>query len=498
MNLTLAVDCGTTNLKAGLVNSEGKLVAHTTRPIELQHPEPDAAEHSPQDIYDAFRSAVREVASERRDEIAMMGLSGYQFGFMPMDSDYRPLTGMITLLDGRSRREVTQMTDLLPQEELYRISGLPPMFTSLLAKILWMKREKQELFGKTAFFADIKSFLLHRLTGRFVTEPSIAATTQMLDLSTMDWAPRLVRAAGISTDQLPKVVSGNETAGTLSSAAAEQLNLPPDLPVLPGLYDGGAMMVGMGGLTGREGVCSIGTSTMLRICVDEPVLDHPDARRLQTYPLFPGTWATGGGINNGGVVLQWCRDELMPDATYEQILEAAADIPAGAEGVLCLPYLSGERDPRIGENASGVFLGIRQKHGSAHMVRAALEGVACTVNLIKEAAEANGIEIEDIRICGSGSQSDLWCQIFADISGCPVRRPIQEDATLTGTAILASVELGIFDNIVEATGAMLQNGDIFQPDSRRTETYDRQFHIHEEMLRPARTLFSLQTELSDR
>ncbi|MFW6279947.1 MAG: FGGY family carbohydrate kinase, partial [Planctomycetota bacterium] len=248
MNLTLAVDCGTSNLKAGLVNSEGKLVAHTSRPIELQHPEPDAAEHSPQDIYDAFRSAVREVSSGRRDGIVMMGLSGYQFGFMPMDSDYRPLTGMITLLDGRSRREVTRMTDLLPQEELYRISGLPPMFTSLLTKILWMKREKQELFGKTAFFADIKSFLLHRLTGRFVTEPSIAATTQMLDLSTMDWAPRLVEAAGITTDQLPEVVSGDETAGTLSSAAAEELNLPLDLPVLPGLYDGGAMMVGMGGL----------------------------------------------------------------------------------------------------------------------------------------------------------------------------------------------------------------------------------------------------------
>jgi gluconokinase len=247
----------------------------------------------------------------------------------------------------------------------------------------------------------------------------------------------------------------------------------------------------MGGLSGREGICSLGTTTMLRICIEEPVLDDPATRRLQTYPLFSGTWATGGGINNAGVVLQWCKDQLLAAESYEEVLAEAAEVSPGCDGLFCMPYLSGERDPRISEDASGMFLGVRQHHCGAHFARAVLEGVAYTVNLIKEASADNGIELEDIRICGSGSQSDLWCRIFADVCGVPVLRSVEHDATLTGTAMLASVATGAYPDLEAATEKMVEAGQTFEPDPEHQAIYPRAFECFEELLTDARRLYAI-------
>ncbi len=482
MHLTLAVDCGTTNLKAGVLTPSGNVLSYSTSPIELHSPEKNAAEHSAEVLWDGFKTAVREASSEYSEDIGVLGLSGYQFGFMPLDADYAPLTGMLTLLDGRSRAAMTSLTEGLDEDRFYNTTGMPPMFTSLLAKIAWLRDFKPSIYEQTAHYADIKSFLIHRLTGHFVTEPSIAATTQMLDFASMQWNEALLDKVGVSVDQMPEVRSGDEILCELPRETTETLNLEPGTQLLPGLYDGGAMMIGMGALTDQKAVCSIGTSTMLRVCVGEPVLDDPATRRLQTYPLFEGTWATGGGINNGGIVLQWFKDCLLDEESYDEILCDAKRVSPGAEGLMCLPYLSGERDPRIGENASGMFVGIRPQHGSGHFTRAILEGVACTVNLINEATEDNDIGIQEIRICGSGSQSDLWCQIFADICAVPVCRSIEKDATLIGTGMLAAAATGIFEDLQEAKTNMVYDGDTFNPASENREIYDALFDCYERLL----------------
>lgn len=489
MSHVLAIDCGTTNLKAGVISPSGELLSHSRRSLALHTPEENAAEHDADELFEALVDAAREAVKGYGPDISVLGLSGYQFGFIPLDSDGQALTGMITLLDGRSRAAVSELSELMPVEELYAKSGLPPMFTSLLAKILWLRKDRPAVFDRTACFADIKSFFIHRLTGQLITEPSIAATTQLLNMAEMTWDPDLMSAAGIAEDRLPEVRSGDRLLGPLSDEMTGKLGLSGEVQLLPGLYDGGAMMVGMGGLSGREGVCSLGTTTMLRVCVNRPVLDDPATRRLQTYPLFSGTWATGGGINNAGVVLQWLKDNLLGGRSYDEVLGEAAEIAPGSQELFCLPYLSGERDPRISENASGLFLGIRQNHRAGHFCRAVLEGVAYTVNLIKKAASSNGIELDDIRICGSGSQSDLWCQIFADVTGVPVQRPAEEDATLTGTAMLAGVANGIFQNLDEASEAMLRTGRTFCPQPEARRKYSRAFRCFEKILTGAKKMY---------
>lgn len=492
MELTLAVDCGTTNLKAGVVTPSGNVLSYSSSPIELHSPESHAAEHHPAALFDAFKSTVREVAADYKDDINALGLSGYQFGFIPLDADFTPVMGMITLLDGRSRGVVSSLTENISVEAVYEKTGLPPMFTSLLAKIAWIRDEKPEVYKKTEYYGDIKSFLIQKLTGKFVTEPSIAATTQLLNFATMQWDDELLETVGITQNQMPGIESGDKILCEITDPMAQELGLKSGTPLLPGLYDGGAMMVGMGALTGQEGVCSIGTSTMLRICVDEPVLDNPAKRRLQTYPLFENKWATGGGINNGGVVLQWCKDRLLNAESYEPVLEEAKAVRPGVDGLICLPYLSGERDPRISEKASGMFFGIRPQHGPEHFTRAILEGVTCTVNLIKDAATDNGIPIDEIRICGSGSQSDLWCQIFADVCNIPVNRSAEKDATLLGTSLLAGAAVGTFSDLQAATDHMVHDGDLFHPDSANRETYDALFECFQQILPDSLSIFEKQ------
>lgn len=475
MTLALVLDIGTSNAKVGVVSPEGEVVARARRAIQPRRPERGAVEHDPEALWRTVTTLVAEVARPRRESIAVLGLSGYQFGFLPLDGAGAPLTGMMTLLDERPKRVMDRIRSELPVEEIYRRTGCPPLFPYGLSKLVWLKTEKPDLFARAERFADLKGFLLERLTGQFVTEPSIAAATQLLNLRARDWDDQILEWVGIDRSFLPEVVPGEEMLCELAPSAAGKLGVAPGTPVLPGLYDGGAMIFGMGGTSEDVAVCNLGTTAMVRGCADAPLLDDPAEMRLQTYPLTAGRWAVGGALNNAGIALQWYRDAFATGVSYEALTARAEQVPPGSGGLFCLPFLTGERDPRIGNRASGSFFGVREFHTEAHLTRSILEGVAYGLRMIRDALAENGVRPGRLRIGGSGARSDLWPQIVADVLDVLVERSRTPDATLVGEALLAFTALGTYDDLDDAAERMVRVGKSFSPSDPAVETYEEAY-----------------------
>jgi gluconokinase len=494
MNLALIIDVGTTNVKVGAVTPEGEVVARESAPTPSLHPERGAFEHDPEALLRVISELSREVTRPRRDSIAFLGLSGYQFGFLPLDASGEPLTGMMTLLDDRPKRVMEHIRTTFPVEEIYRRTGCPPLFTYTLSKLVWLQKELPDVFAKADRFADLKSFLLERLTGQFVTEPSIASATQLLNIHDHDWDDEMLAQVGIDRSALPDVVPGEQFIGTVTTTAAEALGIPNDTPVLPGLYDGGAMILGMGGVEEEVAVCNLGTTAMVRGCATAPVLDDPAQMRLQTYALMDGLWAVGGAMNNAGVALQWYRDKLDADATYEEIMGRAEQVEPGAEGLFCLPFLTGERDPRIGDAASGAFFGLKEFHSGPHVARSILEGVAYGLRMVQDAVVENGFSYDRMRIGGSGARSALWSEIVANTLDVSVEHTRTPDAALVGEAMLGFTALGTYDDLTGASDAMVRVGASFHPTDDLVETYRRGYDFFEDLVETMSDLYQRHAE----
>ena len=482
MSLALIVDIGSTNIKVGVINPEGEVLGLEAVANEPSRPERGAYEHDPKGMLATIAKLTRKLAETYGGEIAFIGLSGYQFGFLPLDRNGEPLTGMMTLLDNRPKVVMDGIQATYDVEDLYIRTGCPPLFTYAFSKLHWLKKHKPKIFANAVRYADLKSFLLEQWTGHFVTEPSIAAATQLLNVHTSDWDDEVLSWAGIDRSYLPKIVPGDSFAGTLTEKTAESLGLKPEVQVLPGLYDGGAMILGMGGYGENIAVCNLGTTAMLRGCATEPLLDDPKLMRQQTYPLLPGYWVTGGALNNAGVALRWYRDTFEPDVSFEAVMDQAEKVKTGSEGLFCLPFLTGERDPRIGDQASAMFFGLKEFHNKGHMSRAILEGVAYALNMVKTAASENRFDPKLLRVGGSGAKSDLWTQILADVLHIKVQRMSTPEAALIGVAILGFKALGEFSSIEAASEKMIRTGETFEPSEKDVEYYARGYSFYTHLI----------------
>lgn len=496
MKLALIADFGTTHVKVGIVSLSGKLLVSKKHMLNLRRSEKGALEHDPDELFDSFVNLCREAIQGYENQISVVGFSGYQFGFMPMGSDGQPLTGMITLLDTRSKYIMTKLEKELPYREIYQKTGCPPFSPYILCRLAWLKEAKPDIFYKSEWFADIKSYLLYRLCGQRYTDSGVASSSQLFNIHTLEWDDDLLDLAGIKKEQLPEVVKGEEVISTLSPASAGLLGLKSGVPVIPGVFDGGALLLGLGGYNGNMGVCNLGTTAMLRTCSNKAQIDDPDKRRLQTYALMKDRWAFGAALNNAGVSIRWFKGVMAPSYDYGTLNKIAGEITAGSDGLFCLPFLTGERDPRIGSYATGSFFGLKEYHTLGHMTRSVMEGVGYGLNLIKNVIEENGVEMEGIRLGGAGSNSAVWTQILADIFNMPVCKSLTEDAGCTGGAILAFTAIGEFKNIQEASEIMVQADKPIDPIKENVKMYQEGFVFYSELIERFRELYAIHTRYS--
>ncbi len=443
MDLTVGMDIGTTSAKAIAFDARGNAYGSHSVGYPLHERNPGEAEQDPLEVIQAaLQCASQAVQASGPHRIAGVALSTAMHSLVAVEDNARPLTPLLTWADSRA----VEQAERLRREHLglHARTGTPLHPMSPLAKLLWFRENRAELFAAARRWVGIKELLIHRLTGEWAIDASCASGTGLMSLQDLAWDEEALGLAGIEEDQLCPIVPTTE----LLELTTDELGLPTGAPVVAGAGDGPLANLGLGAVRPGVAACSIGTSGALRLMAERPGID-PDGR-LFCYALTPGRWALGGAINNGGSVLGWTGSALAPDLgpdAEDRLLELAAEVPTGSEGLIMLPYLLSERAPRWSTTARGAYVGLRHFHERGHLIRAAIEGVCQQLALVLASMEESGNPVREIRATGGFARSALWRQVLADALGRPVGFPSGYEGSAFGAALLGMEALGIVDSL---------------------------------------------------
>jgi gluconokinase len=442
----IGLDVGTTAAKVAAfgVNGAERELASALREYRLEQPQAGWQVHDPASVLSGIDSALAEcVAGLGEARVVAISISTAMHGLMGLDAQYGPLTPLVTWADSRARDEARQLRQQGLARELLHRSGTPVHPMSPLVKLVWFSRHEPELAGQVRWWAGLKDYVLHHLTGELVTELSSASGTGLLNLKSRNWDAQSLELAGINADQLPSVLP-TTAARKLTAEAARELGLPAGLPVVVGAADGPLGNLGTGAITPGVAGLSLGTSGAVRMVLSEPGFDSEG--RLFCYALTDEVWVIGGAVSNGGITLRWAGKTFAPDlvgdgAADVAVLRLAAQAPPGSDGLLMLPYVLSERAPLWDADIAGAYLGIRAHHTRNHFIRAAIEGVCLQLSTIVDSLDTVA-PVQSIRATGRPFGSDLWRQIMAATLARPMSVQAEAGGTALGAAALGWYALG--------------------------------------------------------
>ena len=456
-HLILAHDLGTTGNKATLYDAEGRLLGSAFHPYDTDYPQPRWAEQNPQDWWDAICTSTRRLLARTNtpaSDIACITFSGQMMGCVALDRDARPLRPAIIWADQRATDQTEALGARIPFADIYRITGhrLSPAYS--VEKILWLRDHQPDLFHRAYKFTHAKDAIVARLTGAFVTDPSDASGMNLYDLSTGYWSPEILEATDLDPAQLPEIRPSASVVGTVLPSVAAEAGVPAGTPVVIGGGDGACAAAGAGVVAPGSAYNYIGASSWIALATPAPIFD-PDYTTFTFAHILPDLFMPDGTMQTAGAAYQWTRDQLCPQAItaaatldlnpYDLLNAQAAQSPPGANGLLFLPYLLGERSPHWDPLARGAFIGLTIRHTRADLIRAVLEGVALNLRLILQAFQAQGAQPDAMRLIGGGARSPLWNQILADIYQLPVHRlSLLQEATSMGAALAGGLALGLY------------------------------------------------------
>jgi xylulokinase len=403
------------------------------------------------------------------DEIAGLGLTGQMHGAVFLDHSDAVIRPALLWNDQRTAAQCAAITEAVGAERLIAIAGNPALTGFQAPKILWLRDEEPAAYTRVARVLLPKDYVRLRLTGEYATDASDASGTLLLDIRQRDWSPELLAALAIPASWLPQVYEGPEVTGRLRAEVAAALGLPAGLPVAAGGGDNAAAAVGTGIVAEGLVSASIGTSGVIFAHTDAFRPD-PSGRVHAFCHAVPGAYHLMAVTLAAGGALRWWRD-ILGGAHYEDLSTAAATVPPGSEGLLFLPYLTGERTPHLDPAARGAFVGLTARHTAAHLTRAVMEGVIFSLKEGLEIIRDLGVVAGEVRATGGGARSALWRQIQADIFGLPVRRVVAEEGPAYGAALLAGVVAGTWRDVAEAVSRVRLREDVATPDAARSRDY---------------------------
>jgi len=482
--VVLGVDLGTSSAKAVAVAVDGRTVADAAVEVTAPARHTDRAEQDPDDLLAALAAAVRQVTADDRvagREVLGIGCSAAMHSLLALDRAGDPITPAIVWADNRAAAQARALADDWHAAGLAARTGTPLHPMSPLAKLRWFAEEAPDTAARAARWVSVKEYVLRRWCGEPVVDHSIAGATGLLDIETHDWDDRALALAGVERAQLSTPVPTTTVLPELDPAWAERLGVPVGTPVVVGANDGCLANLGAGAVDDGVAAITIGTSGAVRVVVDRPAGDPRG--RLFCYPLTEDRWVVGGPVNNGGAVLRWARDTLFADladgleadgdgaTAYERFDQLAGDVPPGADGLLVLPYLNGERAPLWDPTLRAVVFGLSVRHGPPHVLRALLEGVAFQLATVVEAMEAVGPALTSLRGSGGFTESTHWRQIVADVLDRDLAIPRGADGSSVGAALLALQALGVADAFALARDVRVDA--TIRPDPAAASTYRR-------------------------
>lgn len=463
LNLLIGVDLGTSETKAGLFDLEGNLLCLARReyPV-LTGSGPGHAEQDPEIWWKAVCETLQEIArGVDADDLAAICVQGQGPSPVMIDAQGRPLHNTLLWMDTRPATE---------RDELSNRLGAPVSPFASLPQAMWLKRHRVEAYRQARWFLMSWDFIVYRLCGRAAT--SILASFH-------PFPPQELSVSELPVSLFAPTVEAGQPIAGLTPDAAQQTGLPEGLSVVAGTHDGIATFVGAGLVDVGRAADVNGTSGGLALCWDRPIEEQGV---FSTAWIHPGQHIVGGAMATLGKALNWYRDLVAgPETSFPDLIEGAMTTPPGADGLIFLPYLAGERSPIWDPQAKGVFFGLTLQHTRHHLARAVLESVAFATRHLAERLFEVGAQISEMRVCGGQARSAFWNQIKADVTGFPVAVPQVVEAALMGAAVLAGVGAGLVPDITAGANQMVRVSQVLEPDLGRYQLYTNLFRVYERL-----------------
>jgi xylulokinase len=461
MGALIGLDVGTTAVKALAVAEDGAILRRSEVSYPLSVPRPGWSEQDPEDWWRATEQALAELGV---DAPAGIGLSGQMHGLVALDERDRVIRPAILWNDGRTAAECTEIEERIGLERLIALTGNRALTGFTAPKLLWLRRHEPESYARIARIMLPKDYVRLRLCGEHAIDMADASGTLLLDVARRRWSDEVLDALELDAAWLPRLLESPEVSGAT----------PAGVPVAAGAGDQAAGALGVG--VDRPGPLSVvlGTSGVVFAALAEYAAD-PDGRVQAFCHAVPNGWHAMGVMLSAAGSLQWLRDALAPGESFAALVAAAERWPPGAEGLVFLPYLAGERSPHVDPGARGAFVGLSLRHDRGALVRAVLEGVAYGLRDSLELLRSLGVEPGSARASGGGARSDLWLRIVASVLDIPLERTAAEEGAAYGAALLAGVGSGVFTDVHEAVAATVRVTETVEPDPEWTRVYAKTY-----------------------
>lgn len=481
MKYIISLDVGTTATKGILFDEDGTQVAQMSIAYPLLQKEADQAEEDPQVIFDAVQKIIFNLSKRSSGEISAISWSAQMHSLIGLDEDRQLLTKSITWADNRSKDVVQQAKKTGLAQKIYRVTGMPPHPMAPVYKLLWIKQKNPSLFQQVKYWLGIKEYLIYRLTGKFLTETTMAAGTGLMDLNIQDWNPSLLKTVGITADQLPQIAKPTSQITHISPTYVQKLGINTQTQIVLGASDGYLSTLGVKVLTEEDFALNVGTSGAVRTISHRPCRDAKN--RVFCYPVDKQNYLIGGPVNNGGIVLQWGKQMLLdPDATNQDFLDLAQTVPAGSNGLIFHPYLGGERAPLWNPNARGSFVGLTRNHSKAEIARSIIEGIIFNLFGAAHALQENTSKPQVIRVTGGFVKSDFIRQLLANVFNLPIIAMKNQESGTVAAMFIARLALG-WNKSLEEISSFSTDAKMYFPQEREVAVYKQIIPVYREIER---------------
>lgn len=503
MEYLMGIDLGTSGTKTVLFDREGTVVASSSAEYPLYQEKNGWAEQDPQDWWQAASDTIADVIERTgidAGEIRGVGISGQMHGLVMLDAGGNILRRSIIWCDQRTAAECAEITEKVGARRLIEITANPALTGFTASKILWVRNHDPELYARCAHILLPKDFIRYKLTGDFATEVSDASGMQLLDVPGRCWSGEVLEKLEIDRALLPKVYESPEVTGVISEEAGKITRLKPGTPVVGGAGDNAAAAVGTGVVRDGKAFTTIGTSGVVFAHTDKLAID-PKGRVHTFCCAVPGAWHVMGVTQAAGLSLKWYKDNFCADEVqtarglgvdpYYILDKQAARSPIGANRLLYLPYLMGERTPHLDPDCRGVFFGLSGMHTKYDLLRAVMEGVTYSQRDSVEILREMGVTTDEMLACGGGGSSALWRQMLADTYNCPVKTVKSKEGPALGAAILAGVGAGLYSSVQAACDQMVQTNPEQAPVEENVPRYEAAYQVYRSLYPSLKENFKL-------
>lgn len=490
MKYVIGVDLGTSAVKLLLVDQNGKVVQEVAKPYPLIQEKTGYSEQNPEVWVDqtvAGLSNLLQNFSGSPDDIEGLSFSGQMHSLVLLDKNDEVLRNAILWNDTRTTEQCQQIYDRVGETRLLEITKNPALEGFTLPKLLWVKEHEPEIYAKAHKFLLPKDYVRYKLTGKLHMEYSDAAGTLLLNVSEKSWSKEICDLLDIDINLCPELIASHDEVGKVTSEIADKTGLARTTLVFAGGADNACGAIGSGILEDRKTFCSIGTSGVVLSYESNNDKDFHGKVHYFNHGA-PNAYYTMGVTLSAGYSLNWFKDVFAKEESFDELVAAVGDVPAGSNGLLFTPYLVGERTPHADAIIRASFVGMDSSHERKDFVRAVMEGITFSLNESIEIFRENGKTIDTIVSTGGGTKNEDWLQMQADIFNAKIVKLSSEQGPGMGAAMLAAYGCGWYDSLKECADEFLHVEKEYLPDEENVSAYKRLFLVYKDVYKQTKQL----------